>query len=297
MTYQARYNAYRNLVEDALRQVTDACAAPEPLQSAMCYSLLGGGKRLRPVLLLAACEMGGGEAAQALPYACALEMIHTYSLIHDDLPAMDDDDMRRGRPTCHKVYGEGMALLAGDGLLSLAFETMLSAAESAGGETSKCHVDAMRRIALAAGTRGMVAGQCVDIICEADGKGGPQEIDYIDLHKTADLFIGAVTAGLALAGADALRMEAGRRYAQAVGVAFQIADDLLDIEGDTALLGKATGMDAARGKLTYPGVHGMEAARAALRESTQTALSALQSFGAGGSFLTETARALLERDR
>lgn len=291
MTYQARHDAYREMVEDALHRAMDASGAPEPLQSAMRYSLLSGGKRLRPVMLLAACEMGGGEAAQALPYACALEMIHTYSLIHDDLPAMDDDDMRRGRPTCHRVYGEGMALLAGDGLLSLAFETMLNTAVSAE------HVDAARRIARAAGARGMVAGQCVDIVSEANGKGGAREVDYIDLHKTADLFIGAVTAGLALAGADAAQTEAGRRYARAVGVAFQIADDLLDIEGDTAALGKATGMDAARGKLTYPGVHGAEAARAALLAHTQTALSALESFGARGAFLGQTARALLERDR
>ncbi len=288
------YAAFLEPVEAALKATMDACTAPEPLRGAMAYSILAGGKRLRPVMLLAACAALGGSMKDAMPFACALEMIHTYSLIHDDLPAMDDDDLRRGRPTNHKVYGEGMAVLAGDGLLSLAFETMLSAART------PAHTEAMRRIAAAAGVTGMVAGQCVDLTCEREGRGGPEEIAYIHLHKTADMFIGAVTAGLALAEAGSERLAAGGEYARALGIAFQIEDDLLDIEGDAAALGKQTGMDAARGKLTWPGVFGIDAAKAAAREQTDKALAALSRMlpeGADDPFLKNLTLDLLSRDR
>lgn len=294
MTYEARYSAYCEAVERALAAALDGCGAPEPLLGAMRYSLMAGGKRLRPVLLLAAYEAVGGSAGdvqKAMPYACAMEMIHTYSLIHDDLPAMDDDDLRRGKPTNHKVYGEGMAVLAGDGLLSLAFEVMLDAADSSAA------VAAMRRIAHAAGVHGMVAGQCVDLDSEAKGTGGRETLAYIDRHKTADLFIGAVTAGLLLGGATDAQVAAGGAYAEALGIAFQIADDLLDVEGDAQALGKATGMDAARGKLTWPGVHGVDATRKALAEQTDRASVALAPLGAGGAFLDEMATRLLTRDR
>ncbi len=290
MTGPAGYGAYLARVESALAACMDRCAAPEPLLGAMRYSLLAGGKRLRPVMLLGACEMGGGGTESALPFACALEMIHTYSLIHDDLPAMDDDDFRRGKPTNHKVYGEGMAVLAGDGLLSYAFETMLGAAET------PAHIAAMRRIAIAAGTGGMLAGQCADLTSEKSHTGGPEELSYIHLHKTADLFIGAVTSGLLLAGAPDADVARGEAFARALGTAFQIRDDLLDIEGDAGALGKATGMDAARGKLTWPGVHGVDAARRAVAEKTDEALRALDTFRERGAFLRETARWLLQRD-
>lgn len=290
MNYAAEYATYQAAVEAALKESMAGSAAPEPLKGAMAYSLLAGGKRLRPVLLLAACDAAGGDVAHAMPYACALEMIHTYSLIHDDLPAMDDDDLRRGKPTNHKVFGEGMAILAGDGLLSLAFETMLAAAQTAD------DIAAMRYIADAAGTEGMVAGQSVDVTCEANQVGGANELAYIHLHKTADLFIGAVKAGLALGGAAETTIAAGAQYAQALGTAFQVRDDLLDIEGEAALLGKATGMDAARGKLTWPGLLGVEAARHAVAEKTKVALGALAPLGERGAFLREAAIHLLERD-
>lgn len=291
MSYDAQYARYRDATEAALAGRMKALAAPEPLLGAMRYSLLAGGKRLRPVLLLASCEMAGGTVEEAMPYAISLEMIHAYSLIHDDLPAMDNDDFRRGRPTNHKVYGEGMALLAGDGLLSLAFETMLEAAET------PAHIEAMRCIARAAGTVGMVAGQCADLACEAKGTGDSETLRYIHRHKTADLFIGAVTAGLSLAGAKEEHVRSGREYACALGLAFQIEDDLLDIEGDAALLGKATGMDVARGKLTWPAFYGVEASRAAMREMTETAYAALAPFGEQGAFLRGLAGRLLSRDR
>ncbi|MCL1963562.1 MAG: polyprenyl synthetase family protein, partial [Firmicutes bacterium] len=246
MTFDCQYAAYRDALEAALARYLDASGAPEPLLGAMRYSLLAGGKRLRPVLLLAACEMGGGDLEAAMPFACGLEMIHAYSLIHDDLPAMDNDDLRRGKPTNHKVFGEGMAVLAGDGLLSLAFAVMLDAAET------PAAVDAARQIARAAGVAGMVGGQCADIACGAEKRGGADELMYIHRHKTAGLFTGGVCAGLTLAGAQPILLEAGAAYAAALGLAFQIRDDLLDIEGNAAVLGKATGMDASAGKLTWP---------------------------------------------
>ncbi len=291
MDYDAQYAAYRDAVEETLRRSLDGSSAPEPLLSAMGYSLLAGGKRLRPVMLLAACEMAGGDARDALPYAAAIEMIHTYSLIHDDLPAMDDDDFRRGRPTNHKVYGEGMAVLAGDGLLSLAMETMLRAADT------PRKIEAARRVAKAAGVSGMVAGQCADLRCERENSCGAADIAYIHLHKTADMFIGAVTAGLSAGGADGDKMLCGERFAEALGVAFQIQDDLLDIRGDAAALGKATGMDAARGKLTWPGVFGVSASENAVRDKLDAATRALAPFGRAAWFLTELAGRLLTRER
>lgn len=290
MIFDEQYARYRQMAEDALVAALDACGAPEPLLSAMRYSALAGGKRLRPVLLLAACEMGGTDAREALPYACAMEMIHTYSLIHDDLPAMDDDDLRRGKPTNHKVFGEGMAVLAGDGLLSLAFEVMLGAAKDARG------IAAMRCVAEAAGTHGMVAGQCVDIRCEAERCGGAQELLYIHRRKTAMLFMGAVGAGLSVAGVEGAKAAAGARFAEALGIAFQIRDDLLDIKGDARALGKQTGKDGARGKLTWPSVHGVPGAQEALGAYTQEALSQLEAFG-DAAFLASLTNRLLSRDR
>lgn len=290
MNFEARYAELKHAVEEMLADCLNACGSPEPLLGAMRYSLLAGGKRIRPVLLLAACDMAGGNWREALPFAAGLEMIHTYSLIHDDLPAMDDDDLRRGMPTNHKVYGEGMAVLAGDGLLSLAFETMLEATDS------PWHIRAARRIAKAAGVRGMVAGQCMDIACEQKATGGAEELSYIHLHKTADLFIGAVTAGFSLAEASDAQLQAGEAFARSLGFAFQIQDDLFDRLGDAELLGKATGTDIARGKLTWPGVHGEMAARREVDICCASALTALSVFGERSLFCAEMVAMLQARN-
>ena len=205
MNFKEDYARYLQRVEDELARLCRTCPSPEPLRSAMEYSLLAGGKRIRPVMLLAACEAFGGSVEEALPFACALEMIHTYSLIHDDMPEMDDDDLRRGKPTNHKVYGQGMALLAGDGLLSWAFETML-----AGAGASEKHLHAMRALARAAGVSGMVSGQCRDL--EQKPENGEEELYRLCAEKTGALLSGAAEAGAAVAGADEATRLRMRRY-------------------------------------------------------------------------------------
>lgn len=301
---------YQNAVEQALREfpllqgageapVTEAASQPpcddlppQPLRSAMRYSLLLPGKRLRPALLLAAYHLLAEDWQSVLPFACALEMIHTYSLIHDDLPAMDDDALRRGQPTNHRVFGENMAILAGDGLLNMAYETMLDAPFTA------AHPDraarAMGEIARRAGVRGMIAGQTLDVKLEGHP---PTEacVRYIHLHKTADLLIAPVTAGLMLAGAGEEQLEAGRAYGQGLGLAFQIEDDLLDLEGDVAALGKQTGMDAQRGKMTWPAVRGVRQARLDAREAVEQAVAAISLFGEKAQKLSLLARNTLVR--
>lgn len=285
MNFNEEYARFQGLTETALRALCDACSAPEPLRSAMTYSLLAGGKRVRPVLLLATCQQFGGKAEEALPFACALEMIHTYSLIHDDMPEMDDDDLRRGKPTCHKVYGQGMALLAGDGLLSWAFETMLNAAQA-----SPAHLEAMRALARACGVSGMVSGQCRDLAQRPQD--GEAELYRLCAEKTGGLLAGAAEAGAAAAGADAETRDRMRRFGIALGVSFQIKDDLLDIAGDAALLGKNTGMDEERGKMTYPHLLGIARAERVMREQTELALSLLR----GAPFLSALTESLLKRD-
>ena len=265
---------------------------PQPLRSAMRYSLLLHGKRIRPVLLLAAYHLLKEDWQQVMPFACALEMIHTYSLIHDDLPAMDNDALRRGKPTNHRVFGENMAILAGDGLLNMAYETMLSA------PFAKKHpaqaLEAIGEIAYRAGVRGMIAGQTLDVTLE--GTTPTQDsVRYIHLHKTADLLTDPVTAGLMLAGATADQLEAGRRYGRGIGCAFQIEDDLLDLEGDVKLLGKETGMDAQRGKMTWPAVFGVEKSRQDARDAIQDAVDALEIFGEKAQFLRDLALGTLVR--
>ena len=244
------FEEYRSLINSHLTDLLpDLPDESKVLREAMAYSLEVGGKRLRPVLLLAACEFAGGDTEEALPYALALEYIHTYSLIHDDLPAMDNDDLRRGRPTNHKVYGEAMAILAGDGLLS-------SAAETVTGEPLKyrddpeamyCHARAAHEIMSRAGASGMVAGQTADVTGE-NSKASAELVRYIEEHKTADLIAAPVRAGLMIAGADEGTLGSFTVYATDLGIAFQILDDILDIEGDTELMGKTLGKDEAAGK-------------------------------------------------
>ena len=286
------YAEYLNMVEGALSvQLASLGYIPAKLFEAMDYSLSAGGKRLRPVLLLAACDTLGGNVEEALPFACALEMIHTYSLIHDDLPAMDNDDLRRGRPTNHKVFGEGMAILAGDGLLSAAMELMLRAAVRM---SDMRGVRAAEAIARHAGVTGMVAGQVMDVT----GEGSTptlEKVDYIHRHKTADLLTAPIEAGFILAGADDKTVAAGCEYGVNLGLAFQMVDDLLDVEGDAAILGKTPGKDAAEGKLTWVAVKGVEQTRQDAKAAVEKAVDALKMISGETNFLKTLAQSTLNR--
>lgn len=249
------------------------------LYDSMKYSLTAGGKRLRSVLVLAACEFAGGKAQAALPYACAMEYIHTYSLIHDDLPAMDNDDLRRGRPTNHIVYGDGMAILAGDGLLNSAYEVMnkdlLMYLDNL--DELKKRINASYTISKAAGVRGMVAGQVSDI--EAENKPCSNEmLEYIHLNKTGALITASIRAGLYLGGADEEMMSNMTEYAENMGLAYQIADDILDVIGSEEELGKKTGADQLMEKTTYVTLNGLETSKAKLRELTQKAVDAIADY-------------------
>ena len=290
------YQAYQQMVEQALSAqlrslATDDNPIPDILFQAMDYSLQAGGKRLRPVLLLAACEGMGGSAEKALPYACALEMIHTYSLIHDDLPAMDNDDLRRGKPTNHKVFGEGMAILAGDGLLNAAMELML---RSACGEQDMRGIRAAEAIARRSGVTGMIAGQVMDVTGEGT-EPTHDKVSYIHRHKTADLLTAPLEAGMILSGATDAQVEQGIVYGQKLGLAFQMIDDLLDVVGDAAVLGKNTGMDAAEGKLTWVAVHGLDKTRADAADEVRQAAEAAAVFGENAAFFADLARSTVKR--
>ena len=287
------YDEYREMTEQALLPVLSGLGSiPSPLLEAMQYSLEAGGKRIRPVLLLAACEMAGGNAEDALPFACALEMIHTYSLIHDDLPAMDNDDLRRGKPTNHKVFGEDLAILAGDGLLNAAADLMartaLRMADSRG-------IRAMEIIMRHAGVTGMIAGQTRDVLSEGET---PREelVAYIHSHKTADLLEAPMEAGLALAGADETLIRAGHDYGYHLGLAFQMTDDLLDVKGDAALMGKNTGMDSALNKMTWVALRGVAGTETDAAEQVELAVKALGSLPWEHAFFDELVRGVITRN-
>ena len=288
------FERYLTMVEQALEEAVPAPkeeSLDRTVWEAMRYSLLVGGKRIRPVLTLAFAELCGSSAQQALPFACAVEMVHTYSLIHDDLPCMDDDDLRRGKPTNHKVFGEAMALLAGDGLLTRAFEQALAFS----GPSS----DAVRGasvLARCAGASGMVGGQCVDL--SAQGK----EVDLsllqqMDQGKTVALISAACQMGCIAAGAGDGQLEAARRYAEGLGMAFQIRDDILDVEGDAKTLGKNVGMDSARDKRNYVSLLGVEEAQRLVESYTDQAISALEAFAGDTAFLRELAVSLATRKK
>lgn len=267
---------------------------PHSVHKAMRYSIFAGGKRVRPILMLAACQAVGGETERAIPAACAMEMIHTYSLIHDDLPAMDDDDFRRGNPTNHKVFGEAIAILAGDALLTEAFKLASDRRFADRCEPSGL-LAVIHEIATCAGSYGMVGGQVIDMESE-----GSQDIDlatvqYIHTHKTGALIKASVVAGALLGGADEQQLAAITRYGEAAGLAFQIADDILDIEGTTEEIGKDAGSDEARGKATYPAVMGLSAAKDEARFMMDEALKALEAFGAEADPLREIARYIVQR--
>lgn len=266
--------------------------APQRLHAAMRYAVLGGGKRVRPMLAFAAGEAVGAAPERILSAACAVELIHVYSLTHDDLPSMDDDDLRRGKPTCHREYDEATALLVGDALQSLAFEAL---AQPGLHPDAAVQLEMLDLLARAAGSRGMAGGQAVDL--ESTGKALElAELEFMHIHKTGALIRASVLLG-ALAGdrLDHDTREALERYAKAIGLAFQVMDDVLDAEGHTATLGKTAGKDAAQGKATYLTLMSAREARDYARELTDTALDAITPFGARGNRLAGIARFVVER--
>lgn len=286
----------RRVVDEYLSSVMDLREPTfDRMVESMRYSLFAGGKRVRPILALAACEAVGGPIERALPAAAALELMHTYTLIHDDLPAMDDDDFRRGRPTNHKVYGEALALLAGCGLLSLAFEIVARQA-TAGGIPHERATRAIELLADAIGWRGVIGGQSIDI--ESTGSAiGVERVRSIAHYKTATLITASVKVGAIAGGGSEEKVDALGRYGLAIGLAFQVADDILNVVGDAAKLGKGIGTDAEAGKTTFPAVMGLDAARAFAAELLADALSALEGFGTEADPLRGIAEYVVNRDR
>lgn len=284
-----------DLVESRLKHAMPVeTEFPVSLHAAMRYSTFAGGKRLRPVMMIAACEAVGGDINTVLPAACAMEMIHTYSLIHDDLPAMDNDDFRRGIATNHKVYGEAVAILSGDALLTQAF-ILLSSPFLASNIPPVRLLEVIHELASAAGSRGMVGGQVVDM--EAEGKSDLDiaTVQYIHTHKTGALIKASVKCGAILGGAEERDLASIVRYGEAIGLAFQITDDILDIEGNSAELGKSSGSDQNRGKATYPSVVGLAEAKRQAAEMLEIALESIDSFGKEADPLREIAKYVIER--
>jgi len=257
MDIKAYLKDKKALVDSFLKSYFRRRLTPPALKDSMLYSLLAGGKRLRPILAMASYEACGKDPKDIIQYASALELIHTYSLIHDDLPAMDDDDLRRGRPTNHKVFGEAMAILAGDALLTEAFRMLSEPSETI---KAPALIRAIQDVSSAAGVRGMVAGQAQDIISE-NTRLDKRTLSFIHRHKTGALITASVRLGGTLAGAGAKKLSALTRYGEALGLAFQITDDILDVEGETQKMGKTAGSDVRKGKLTYPGIYGLEASK------------------------------------
>jgi len=279
------------LVDAALEHFLPSAATPPPsIHEAMRYSVFAGGKRIRPILCLEAARIFAPDVAPALHPACAIEFIHTYSLIHDDLPALDDDDLRRGKPTCHKKFGEAIAILAGDALLTLAFATI--------GRTpvhADLRVNILTEVATSAGTvDGMVGGQVADL--EAEGKGvGAATLEYIHRSKTAALIRASVTAGAICAGAPSDDVSRLRHFGETVGWAFQITDDILDVEESSAALGKTAGKDVAQQKATYPSVFGLERSHQIANDLSAQAISDLDHYAGRAGRLRQIAHFLLHR--
>lgn len=293
MDLKAYLNQHRQNIDQALERLLPAKTQyPAQLHEAMHYSVFAGGKRIRPILMIAACQAVGGTTEDVIPAACAMEMIHTYSLIHDDLPAMDDDDFRRGKPTNHKVFGEATAILAGDALLTEAFVIMSSQ------QNVKIPTETQRRviqiIARSAGAAGMVGGQIVDMEAEGSTPDLPT-VDYIHAHKTGALILASIQTGALLGGADEETFAALTTFGSAAGLAFQIADDILDIVGDQQQLGKDIGSDQERGKATYPAVLGLEESKQRAAKLHQQALEIVAPLGENAEPLRQISEYIINR--
>ena len=265
----------------------------ETIFKAMNYSLSAGGKRLRPILTLEATKIVGGDEKQAIPFSIAIEMIHTYSLIHDDLPALDNDDLRRGKPTNHKIFGDAMATLAGDALLNYAFEIMLK--ESIDKENPNTRLKAIYEIARGAGIYGMIGGQVVDV--ESENKSIEKEkLDFIHMNKTAAMIVGCMRAGAICGGASEEDLQNITKYAKNIGLAFQIVDDILDIVGDEKILGKPIGSDLENHKSTYPALIGLDKSREVARNLIEEAKNSIRKVSGDSSFLEDLAEYIISRD-
>jgi geranylgeranyl diphosphate synthase type II len=300
----------RELIDSYLKAYFDTPFLPSVLHEAMRYSLFAGGKRIRPILALASYEACGGNPEYIIPQASAIELIHTYSLIHDDLPAMDNDELRRGKPTNHKVFGEAMAILAGDALITEAFLMMTNTNEDLSPSSLKGRnrvggssvmkikpsslIKVVRDIALSAGAYGMVGGQAQDILSE-NSEPDRDTLHFIHFHKTASLITASVRMGPILANIGRDKLKALTRYGENIGLTFQIIDDILDVEGNTEELGKSTGSDKKKKKMTYPSLHGVEGSRQKANELISEAIDALRIFSSKADSLREIAYYLIKR--
>jgi len=288
--FEQRYSLLVKLVDNSIeRYLKQDCRVPDVLRDAMLYSLRAGGKRLRPIMVILACQACGGCENDALAAATAMEIVHTYSLIHDDLPAMDDDDFRRGKPTNHKVFGEAIAILAGDALLTYAFNILAMHVPD-----DKIARQLVLELAHAAGASGMIGGQAADITSE-NTQGDLETVKYIHTCKTAMMFRGAVRIGALCAGSDARMVEMTGDFGLKLGLAFQIADDMLDVTATSEEMGKQTQKDAQAGKLTYPSIVGMEESRKQTEKLVSQAISAIEPLEAAGEPLRQLAKMLVNR--
>jgi len=295
MDFKSVLKHKKTYVESKLQSyIPDMNAYQKTLFEAMKYSLDAGGKRLRPILLMESAALFNSDIEDTIPYACAMEMIHTYSLIHDDLPAMDDDDLRRGKPTNHKVFGEGIAVLAGDGLLNYSFEIMLNHALK-NEKNSYKYVKAMNEIAKAAGVKGMIAGQVVDLESE-NKKIDKDTLDFIHMNKTSAMIIGSMRAGAIIGGANDSKLENITNYAKNIGLAFQVVDDILDIVGDEKKLGKDIGSDLENNKSTYPSLFGIDKSRDIAKNLINDAKKYISEFDEKNEFLNCLADYIIDRE-
>ena len=288
--YAGRYEEYRAYAEREIEAYLDSLKhIPEPLYSAMKYAVLGGGKRIRPVMALHGAELACGDKTAGVFAAIAVELVHCYSLVHDDMPCMDNDTLRRGLPTTHVKFGEGMALLAGDGLLSQAFEALLQAAPTAA--SSSAFLRACKIFSSCIGCDGMVAGQCVDITNNEDFS-----IEYLQLKKTSALLKCGLCCGAALGGASQEMLNSLGTYSDSVGLAFQITDDILDVVGDSSVIGKSIGKDKEQNKRTFTSKYGIDGSKLIAKDYIDNAINAIRNIE-GNEFLTEFALQILNRDR